>query len=341
MKHTDIDSVCELVATTTVSDCTTVATSICNSTDTVSASCAKSNYGAKANTGTSPNTDSAMSASNGPPPDKKPSYSQLAGMGSLQQTPKSTKIPISSQVQPEQSSLPSPPLAPPSQSSTRQSYKELCVFAVTGKCRFGNVCRNVHGLQCPRCLLNCLHPTDLEQNEEHIQECLEKPVKASNTADEEIECGICLDKVLSKPDPRFGLLNCEHPFCLACIRQWRASSTNNGNVDPSTVRSCPLCRVVTYFIVPSSQFIRDGEEKARQIDAYKRKVQTIPCRHWDFGRGRCPFGNSCFYNHALPDGSTALPDLPRSYVDANDQIKVIREFRLSDFLPETPGGKRS
>lgn len=254
----------------------------------------------------------------------KLSYSQLAGLSAVKKSPVTTTI-IDSDLNLY--------VNPPTQSlSSSKANMELCVFAVTGKCRFGSVCRNVHGLQCPRCLLYCLHPTDLEQNEDHIRECLEKPVKASNLEDEELECGICLERVLSKPDPRFGLLNCEHAFCLSCIRQWRASCQQGTN-DPTQVRSCPLCRVVTYFIVPCSQFIRDGDEKAKVIEQYKRKVQSIPCRHYDYGRGRCPFGSSCFYSHLLLDGTAGPVDQPRSYVDANEQVKVVREFRLSDFLP--------
>lgn len=251
--------------------------------------------------------------------EKKFSYLQLAEMGGA--TPKGRRA-VSQVV-----CLDEP----------QQEQQELCVFAVTGKCRFGRLCRNIHGLQCPRCLLYCLHPYDLEQNEEHIRECLEKPVKATSLADEDIECGICLERVTSKADPRFGLLNCEHAFCLSCIRLWRNpnGSHQSAGLDLTAIRSCPLCRIVTYFIIPSSTFVRDGEEKARIIEAYKKKLQVIPCRHWDFGRGRCPFGASCFYSHLLPDGTAPPIDGLdyRAYYDANEQVRAVREFRLSDFLP--------
>lgn len=58
-----------------------------------------------------------------------------------------------------------------------------------------------------------------------------------------------MERVLSKPNPserRFGLMSCDHPFCLACIRGWRA----NGTADLETaVRTCPLCRTTTHFVV--------------------------------------------------------------------------------------------
>lgn len=40
-----------------------------------------------------------------------------------------------------------------------------------------------------------------------------------------VTCGICMDKVYEKLDPKnhvFGILpNCNHSFCLQCIMTWR------------------------------------------------------------------------------------------------------------------------
>ena len=131
--------------------------------------------------------------------------------------------------------------------------QELCVFAMVGKCRFGSVCKNIHGLQCPRCLLYCLHPHDIDSNEEHLEKCLGANTGSigGTTHMAEIECGICMERVAQKEDPRFGLLDCEHAFCLGCIRQWRSKHT----MSELAIRSCPLCRIVTYFIIPSSTWI--------------------------------------------------------------------------------------
>ena len=40
------------------------------------------------------------------------------------------------------------------------------------------------------------------------------------------QCGICFEVVLDKPrEQRFGILpNCNHCFCLECIRKWRQST---------------------------------------------------------------------------------------------------------------------
>lgn len=207
--------------------------------------------------------------------------------------------------------------------------QELCIFAMTGKCRFGGFCRSVHGIQCPRCLKFCLHPDDLEQNEGHIQQCLEAPLAHSIECEEDrmIECGLCHEPVLLKADPRFGLLNCEHAFCIACIRSWRSKFST----EPNSTRSCPLCRVVTYFVVPSAAWVAEAEEKHGIIEMYKKKLSAIRCKHYASGLAACPFGTSCFYSHAGADGGPEQPAL-RTVVGENERVNVYRETRLSDFL---------
>ncbi|XP_065623324.1 E3 ubiquitin-protein ligase makorin-like [Quercus suber] len=37
------------------------------------------------------------------------------------------------------------------------------------------------------------------------------------------------------------------------------------------------------------------EEKQDIVDSYKAKLKSIDCKHFDFGKGNCPFGSSCFY----------------------------------------------
>lgn len=139
---------------------------------------------------------------------------------------------------------------------------------MVGKCRYGNLCRNIHGLQCPRCLRYCLHPHDVDKNEEHIEECLGKVECQSPSYIYDVECGICLERIALKEDPRFGLLNCDHAFCLSCIRTWRSKHT----MSDFATKSCPLCRMVTYFIIPSSTWTTNPIEKQKIIDAYKKKL---------------------------------------------------------------------
>lgn len=227
--------------------------------------------------------------------------------------------------------------------------KELCAFAIVGKCRFGaNVCKNIHGLQCPRCLLYILDPNDIDRNEQHIDECLGKDIDPTIDSAHLLECGICLERIGEKSDPRFGLLSCPHAFCLSCIRQWRSryylSNQNFGSnslqtleksLGTETVRSCPLCRTVTYFIVPSSRWIRDEGEKKRVIEEYKGKLSQIDCKHYNGGFGVCPFGSSCFYAHVEVPGANAngvLRPMLRQCFNQNEERSLVRETRLSDFI---------
>jgi len=224
-----------------------------------------------------------------------------------------------------------------SPSTTSSSNADLCAFSILGKCRYGNYCRNVHGLQCPRCLMYVLHPTDMERNEEHIYQCFERPASLAMSELEQIECGLCHQPVLHKVDPRFGLLNCNHAFCLSCIRAWRSTHFDANNENP---RSCPECREVTYFIVPSSTWIEDSLEKTRVIDQYKRKMSAIPCKYFEFG-GECPFGSSCFYEHrsdpSIPPSDTQRPlsffnAPPAHVVEHSERLAKAREAKLSDYI---------
>ena len=38
------------------------------------------------------------------------------------------------------------------------------------------------------------------------------------------------------------------------------------------------------------------------MDSYKKRLAGIDCKHFDQGRGRCPFGSSCFYRHSDEHG---------------------------------------
>jgi E3 ubiquitin-protein ligase makorin len=185
-----------------------------------------------------------------------------------------------------------------------------------------------------------LHPTDLDRNEKHIEECLSSqappssPFSATNgTAgpndNDDLECGICYEPVKQKSDPRFGLLTCEHVFCLQCIRTWRAK---HSQTTADNLRSCPMCRTLTYFVTPSTEWVSDQAKKTKVIDDYKKNLGQIPCAYFNYGDGSCPFGSSCFYAHRHRDGSEAEPERIRAYFDSNEQVKAVRETKLSDFV---------
>ena len=70
----------------------------------------------------------------------------------------------------------------------------------------------------------------------HRRECSARMLREVSRIDtEERECAICLERISGKmaAHRKFGLLNCEHCFCLDCVRSWRAmkdSSTEHDSV---------------------------------------------------------------------------------------------------------------
>ncbi|KAG5539044.1 hypothetical protein RHGRI_019558 [Rhododendron griersonianum] len=182
----------------------------------------------------------------------------------------------------------------------------ICSFAAVGDCPRGEACPHIHGDICPFCGKNCLHPFRPQEREEHMKTCEKKQKKLEALKhSQEIECSVCLERVLSKPtasERKFGLLSeCDHPFCISCIRNWRGSSPASGMDVNSTLRACPICRKVSYFVIPSVIWYSSKEEKQEIVDSYKEKLKSIHCKHFDFGNGSCPFGSSCFYMVSYDD----------------------------------------
>ncbi|KAH6558241.1 hypothetical protein KP509_1Z072400 [Ceratopteris richardii] len=216
------------------------------------------------------------------------------------------------------------------------SEEPICALAAAGRCTRGETCPYLHGDVCTMCGKECLHPHRPEEREEHKNQCErnQKRLEALRFS-QDIECSICLDKVLSKPtnaERKFGLLSgCDHPFCVSCIRDWRRTSQPQGSGADTVVRCCPVCRVLSYYVVPSVIWYSTPEEKQEIIDGYKARVRDIDCKHFDFGNGKCQFGSSCFYKHAYRDGTTE--EIRLRHLGAADGNTVIaKDVRLSDFL---------
>ena len=115
---------------------------------------------------------------------------------------------------------------------------------------------------------------------------------------------------------RFGILqNCKHCFCLPCIRRWRQQNveqamenkivrwvrgwwllSSQSIVFHSFFRSCPECRVHSDFIIPSSTWVEEQEDKEKLINVYRSGMKTKQCKYMKSGDvNECPFGNKCFY----------------------------------------------
>mmetsp|Transcript_1308 Transcript_1308/g.1774 ORF Transcript_1308/g.1774 Transcript_1308/m.1774 type:complete len:254 (-) Transcript_1308:180-941(-) len=158
------------------------------------------------------------------------------------------------------------------------SSKRVCTFYQTDSCRNGAKCAFAH--------------------EYSDQSSYQASVGRFNTEDD-AECQICLEKVLTA-GRQFGVLDrCDHIFCLKCIRSWRA--TYDKRTTKHHYRTCPICRQTSYLVIPS-YFHCLGNEKEALIEDYKGTLGEIPCRLFNRGKGECPFRDSCMYSHVTKEG---------------------------------------
>ncbi|XP_019736901.1 E3 ubiquitin-protein ligase makorin-2 [Hippocampus comes] len=240
-----------------------------------------------------------------------------------------------------------PEQAAPQMGGAYQDFSQLCPYAAAGRCFYEDRCPYLHGDQCEVCRLRVLHPHDAEQRRAHEKMCLlaferdmEKAFAAQLSQDK--VCSICMEVVVQKAIPserRFGILSsCRHIFCLGCIRQWRCKR----NFSNKIIKSCPECRVVSEFVIPSVYWVEEQEEKDNLIELFKSGVSKKACKYFDQGRGSCPFGGKCLYLHAFPDGSRAEPEKPRKQLSSEGNIRFMNSVRLWDFIEEreqNPGGR--
>ncbi|XP_056294249.1 E3 ubiquitin-protein ligase makorin-2 isoform X2 [Pseudoliparis swirei] len=228
---------------------------------------------------------------------------------------------------------------PPPMGGAYQDLPQLCPYAAAGHCFYEDNCTYLHGDACEVCGLHVLHPHDPEQRRAHEKMCMlafeadmEKAFAAQLSQDK--VCSICMELVVQKLNPcdrRFGILSsCCHTFCLTCIRQWRCTR----NFSNKIIKSCPECRVVSEFVIPSVYWVEDQEEKDHLIDLFKSGVSKKSCKYFDQGRGSCPFGGKCLYLHAFPDGTRAEPDRPRKQLSAEGNVRFMNSVRLWDFIEE-------
>lgn len=208
----------------------------------------------------------------------------------------------------------------------------LCpYYEASGYCTLDG-CPYEHGELCELCGKFCLNPADPEQRRLHNAECIKQHELdmehsfAIQRSKDKI-CGICLEVILEKPgrEQRFGILpNCNHIFCLECIRTWRKAK----NFENKIKRGCPTCRISSDFVCPSIVWVEGSDDKDKLINDYKKACNTTHCKHFQQGSGKCPFGNKCFYKHALPSGQLVDVGGP------SRQQSQLRISHLQDFFRE-------
>ncbi|KAL8178959.1 UNVERIFIED_CONTAM: hypothetical protein K2H54_058076 [Gekko kuhli] len=139
---------------------------------------------------------------------------------------------------------------------------------------------------------------------------------------EDVVCGICMDKVYEKtlPEERlFGILpNCNHAYCVGCIRKWRKSR----DFQNAVIKGCPECRVTSSYFIPNKYWISDTDEKEKLIETFKSRTGKIRCKFFVRGNGHCPFKSECIYLHELPGGQVPVPR-PRQRPDRRRRRPII------------------
>lgn len=206
----------------------------------------------------------------------------------------------------------------------------LCpYYENSGVCMLDS-CPYEHGDLCELCGKFCLNPADTEQQRQHNVECIKQHELdmehsfAIQRSKDKI-CGICLEVILEKPgrEQRFGILpNCNHIFCLECIRTWRKAK----NFENKIKRGCPTCRISSDFVCPSIVWVEGHDEKDKLINDYKKACNTTHCKHFKQGSGKCPFGNKCFYKHALPSGQLVDVGGPSRQSESRLRISHLQDF---------------
>lgn len=226
----------------------------------------------------------------------------------------------------------------PSGQASSLSVEPLCPYAIaTGICKKRN-CTYLHGDICELCNRAALHPHNKDLRKKHTNACVKQhevdmELSFAVQRSREKSCGVCFEIVMEKAsgEQRFGILpNCNHCFCLSCIRKWRQAK----QFDNKIIRACPECRVTSDFVCPSMYWVDTKEEKEKLILDYKGALSTKDCKYFNKGHGKCPFGNKCFYLHALPDGTKTDVGPPvRQRRNADEEIDLLRIF-LWDFIEE-------
>ncbi|KAL3289455.1 hypothetical protein HHI36_022879 [Cryptolaemus montrouzieri] len=226
----------------------------------------------------------------------------------------------------------------------KYSEQRLCPYVTKeGCCRYPpGECTNLHGDLCDLCGRAVMHPFNEELRKKHHQDCIKQHEKDMELSfalarSKEKSCGVCFEVIMEKAigEQRFGILpNCNHCFCLTCIRKWRQARQFENKI----IRACPECRITSDFVCPSMYWVDTKEDKDKLIDDYKKALSKKDCKYFKKGSGKCPFGNKCFYLHAFPDGRICdVGPPPRQRRRRNfehSDFDVLQHVILWDFLDD-------
>ncbi|KAG2531393.1 hypothetical protein BBO99_00001543 [Phytophthora kernoviae] len=173
-----------------------------------------------------------------------------------------------------------------------------CPFFLRGNCKYGEHCRLRHDPATLSASGAARTSPPVARSSTMTNGTRSNSAAASSPSDnqQDFTCGICFDDIVES-GKHFGLLGCDHCFCLDCLRSWRQSK----EMEVEVIRACPACRIPSDFIVPSLVFCT-GEAKRQVVEAYKSHLALRECKYFNGLFGSCPFGQHCFYAHRDSEG---------------------------------------
>ncbi len=90
---------------------------------------------------------------------------------------------------------------------------------------------------------------------------------------------------------------------------------------------------MTHFVTPSPVWPATPQDKQDIIQAYRSKLATLDCKHFNFGNGSCPFGTSCHYRHVDRAGRLQQRGVRHILHDEGAEgVSIVRDVKLADFL---------
>ncbi|VVU95247.1 Ring finger domain [seawater metagenome] len=105
-----------------------------------------------------------------------------------------------------------------------EMYKTYCMPCIILKNKFCPIKEKIYVTHIEK---------QLNQNSKVLDSCLVELYK-------DIECSICLDKIISEEDNEIIVLKCNHVFHKKCLSNWLR--IENSLDDESDLNVCPLCR---------------------------------------------------------------------------------------------------
>ena len=149
-----------------------------------------------------------------------------------------------------------------------QNKIPICTFYKAGDCRFGLKCRNYHEEPC-------YDQYDEDGANAELENCIYETKKEA--ADSYIECSICISVPEKEKGQLYGIMShCNCVFCLGCIREWRVEGVKIAS-KAEQVRMCPTCRVKSFFVIPSINYV-SGQDKDALIGRYRQSLSAKPCK---------------------------------------------------------------